>query len=77
MLGSFSRQYLSDGIYRNNSNQVLVKCSTVMGVTPKMVDWWFAWHMSKADIVTPRDHISTELKEDRSSFKSDKEKYIG
>ena len=70
-----------DGIYRNNSNQVLVKCSTVMkGVTPKMVDWWFAWHMSKSErykLWHPRDHISAELKEDRSSFKSDKEKYIG
>ena len=70
-----------DGIYRNNSNQVLVKCSTVMkGVTPKMVDWWFAWHMPQSErykLWHPRDHISAELKEDRSSFKSDKEKYIG
>ncbi len=70
-----------DGIYRNQNNQVLVKCSTVMkGVKPKMLDWWFAWHMPESErykLWHPRDHISVELKEDRSSFNSDKEKYIG
>ena len=70
----------SIGICRNSKGAALVTCTTEMPeVTPKMIDWWFGWHMPESErykLWHPRDHISSELKVDNSNFQTDKEKYI-
>ena len=70
----------SIGICRNSKGAVLVTCITDMPkVTPKMIDWWFGWHMPETErykLWHPRDHISSKLTVDTSDFKTDKEKYI-
>jgi len=71
----------SDGIYRNSKGQVLIRCTTEMSkVEPKMIDWWFGWHMPETErykLWHPRDHVEAQLREDRSKYLTDKEKYIG
>jgi len=70
----------SIGICRDSKGAVLVTCITDMPqVTPKMIDWWFGWHMPETErykLWHPRDHISSKLTVDTSGFKTDKEKYI-
>jgi len=70
----------SIGICRDSRGAALVTCITEMPeVTPKMIDWWFGWHMPESErykLWHPRDHISSELKVDNSNFQTDKEKYI-
>jgi hypothetical protein len=70
----------STGICRNSKGAVFVTCVTdIPKVTPKMIDWWFGWHMPETErykLWHPRDHISSKLTVDTSDFKTDKEKYI-
>ena len=70
----------SMGICRNSKGAALVTCITEMPqVTPKMIDWWFGWHMPETErykLWHPRDHISSKLRVDTSGFQTDKEKYI-
>ncbi len=70
----------SVGICRDSRGAVLVTCITEMTeVTPKMIDWWFGWHMQESEryqLWHPQDHISSKLKIDNSNFQTDKEKYI-
>lgn len=88
----FSSYKLANEIHKDNSlfagsitkdseGSYLVQCLTEMPqTTPKMVDWWFGWHMPESErykLWHPRDHISSKLIVDTSMFKSDKEKYIG
>ena len=53
------------GICRNSKGAALVTCITEMPqVTPKMIDWWFGWHMPETErykLWHPRDHISSKL----------------
>ena len=74
------KKKFSIGICRNSRGAALVTCITKMPeVTPKMIDWWFGWHMSESEryrLWHPRDHISSELKVDNLNFPTDKEKYI-
>ena len=71
----------NDGIYKNNENSFLLKCTTQMEkVTPKMIDWWFAWHLPFSErykLWHPKDHISAKISKDRSTSNNDKENYIG
>mgnify|MGYP001335601564 CR=1 FL=1 len=67
----------SIGICRDSKGAVLVTCITNMPqVIPKMIDWWFGWHMPETErykLWHPRDHISSKLTVDTSGFKTDKE----
>ena len=69
-----------NGINRNQNKEMLVTCITEMpGVSPKMIDWWFGWHLNESEryqLWHPKAHISAALKEDNSYFKTDKEKYL-
>ena len=66
----------STGIYRDSKGAILVTCVTDMPqITPKMIDWWFGWHMPETErykLWHPRDHISSKLTVDTSIFKTDK-----
>jgi len=70
-----------DSITKDSEGSYLIQCETIMPeVTPKMIDWWFAWHMPESErykLWHPRDHVSSKLVVDTSSFETDKEKYIG
>ena len=70
----------SIGICRDSKGAVLVTCITDMPqVTPKMIDWWFGWHMPETEryrLWHPKAHISSKITVDTSCFKTDKEKYI-
>ena len=61
----------SVGICRDSRGAVLVTCITEMTeVTPKMIDWWFGWHMPESEryqLWHPQDHISSKLKIDNSN----------
>ncbi|MDG2061783.1 MAG: hypothetical protein P8J93_08225 [SAR86 cluster bacterium] len=67
-------------IYRNEDGEFLVTCITDMPeVTPKMIDWWFGWHLPRTErykLWHPLAHVSSILKEDNSIYPTDKEKYI-
>ena len=69
-----------NGIYRNQNKEMLVTCITEMPeVTPRMIDWWFGWHLNESEryqLWHPKAHISASLKEDNSHFETDKEKYL-
>tara|TARA_B110001454_G_C12703892_1_gene427752 strand:- start:446 stop:1204 length:759 start_codon:yes stop_codon:yes gene_type:complete len=70
----------STGICRDSKGAILVTCVTDMPqVTPKMIDWWFGWHMPETErykLWHPRDHISSKMTVDTSIFETDKKKYI-
>ncbi len=74
------KDQFSNGIYRNQNKEMLVTCITEMPVvSPKMIDWWFGWHLSESEryqLWHPKAHISASLKEDNSHFKTDKQKYL-
>ena len=74
------KDLFSNGIYRNQNKEMLVTCITEMPeVSPKMIDWWFGWHLNESEryqLWHPKAHISATLKEDNSHFKTDKEKYL-
>jgi len=69
-----------NGIYRNQNKEMLITCVTEMPkVLPKMIDWWFGWHLNESErykLWHPKAHISVFLKDDNSHFKTDKEKYL-
>ena len=70
----------SIGIRRNSRGAALITCITEMPeVTPKMIDWWFGWHLPESErykLWHPIDHVSSDLKVDNLNFQTDKEKYI-
>ena len=39
-----------DGVLRNPDGSLIVRTrSELPGVTPAMVDWWFAWHLASSE----------------------------
>lgn len=71
----------ADQVIRADNGQILVTCTTALpGVTPSMIDWWFGWHLTDSDryrLWHPKAHVKCRVKEDRSAWVHDREKYIG
>tara|TARA_B100001758_G_scaffold225026_1_gene216784 strand:+ start:533 stop:1315 length:783 start_codon:yes stop_codon:yes gene_type:complete len=71
---------VGDGIYKNKENSYLIKCTTeFIDVTPKMINWWFSWHLPCSDrykLWHPRDHVSARLIEAHKELQS-RGLYIG
>ncbi|MFD2180455.1 DAPG hydrolase family protein [Veronia pacifica] len=70
----------SNRILRAPDGRVLVTCHTNMhDVDAKMIEWWFGWHInasSRYRLWHPKAHLKAEVKDDRSHYKSDRDKYI-
>jgi hypothetical protein len=71
----------ADRVTRSNDGQVLVTCTSELpGVTPRMIDWWFGWHLPEAEryrLWHPEAHIKARVEEDRTGQPiNDHDKYI-
>ncbi|WOT04479.1 DAPG hydrolase family protein [Shewanella youngdeokensis] len=67
-------------ILKSKNGQLLVACSTQMpNVTPAMIDWWFAWHLTHSEryqLWHPQAHKKATVKHDRSHLNNARDVYI-
>jgi hypothetical protein len=72
---------VEDGVIRNPDGLMVVSVRTEMpGVTARMIDWWFGWHLTSSEryrLWHPRAHLRATVKEDRSHLPGDRERYVG
>ena len=71
----------ADRTLRSPDGRLLVTCSTDMpGVTPDMIDWWFAWHLTESEryqLWHPLAHLKAVVEEDRSGLADNRAIYRG
>ena len=70
-----------DGVLRNPDGTLIVRTrSELPGVTPAMVDWWFAWHLASSEryrLWHPPAHVSCATARDISRQADTPGAYVG